>query len=175
MLLVFSIYPFYSIAMSLEMATLSTKGPEHPIRHPLGPDGLAIVSFAYLAVRFGFHEESIYVEKEVLKDDGNVEYTISQLSSLVTGQKTWSLEKGTYKVFGLSQMQMQASLLEKTALIVPKNNKKLNFFFVKKVVLISAVLNKKLPILNRKMIALNKDYDNFQQNSDFQSHFFDHS
>ena len=85
MLLAFSTYPLYPIAMSLEMATLSTKGAEHPIRHPLGPDGLAIVSSAYLAVRFGLHEESIYVEKEVLKDDENVEYTISQLNSLVIG------------------------------------------------------------------------------------------
>ena len=77
MLLNFSTYPLYPIAMSLEMATLSTKRAEHPIRHPLGPDGLAIVSFAYLAIRFGFHKDSIYVEREVLKDDGNVEYTIS--------------------------------------------------------------------------------------------------
>ena len=103
--------------MSLEIATLSTEGVEHPIRHPLGPDGLAIVSSAYLAVRFGFHEESIYVEREVLKDDRNVEYTINQLSFLVIGQKTWSLEKGTYKVFGLSRMQMQAS----TQQLMPKN------------------------------------------------------
>ena len=88
MLLVFSTYPLNAIAMSLEMATLSTERAEHPIRHPLGPDGLAIVSSAYLALRFGFHEEFIYVEIEVLKDDGIVEYTISQLSSLVTGQKT---------------------------------------------------------------------------------------
>ena len=99
------------------MATLSTEGAEHPIRHPLGLHGLTIVSSAYLAVHFGFHEESIYVEREVLKDDGNVEYTISQLSSLVSGQKTWSLEKGTYKVFGLSQMQMQAS----TQQLTPRN------------------------------------------------------
>ena len=73
MLLVFSTYPLYPIAMSLEMATLSTKGAEHPIRHPLGPDGLAMLSSAYLAVRFGFHEDSIYVEREVLKEDCNVE------------------------------------------------------------------------------------------------------
>ena len=90
--------------MSLEMATLSTKGAKHPIRHPLGFDGLAIVSSTYLTVRFGFYEEYIYVEREVLKDDGNVEYTISQLSSPVSSQKTWSLERGTYKVFGLSRM-----------------------------------------------------------------------
>ena len=77
-------------------------------------DGLAIISSAYLAVRFGYHEDSIYVEREVLKDDGNVEYTISQLSSVVTGQKTWSLEKGTYKVFGLSRMQMEASTQQVT-------------------------------------------------------------
>ena len=85
MLLVFSTYPLYPIAMSLEMATLSIEGAEHPIRHPLGPDGLATVSSAYLAVRFGFHEGSIYVEREVLKDDGNFEYIINQPSSLVTG------------------------------------------------------------------------------------------
>ena len=114
MLLVFSTYPLYPIAMSLEMATLSTDGAEHPIRHPLGPNGFAIVSSAYLAIRFGFHEDSIYVEREVLKDDGNVEYTISQLSSVVTGQKMWSLEKGTYKVFGLSPMQMEASTQQVT-------------------------------------------------------------
>ena len=81
-------YALYPIATSLEMATLSTERAEHPIRHPLGSNGLAIVSSAYLAVRFGFHEESIYIEKKVLKDDGNVEYTINQLSSLVTSQKT---------------------------------------------------------------------------------------
>ena len=84
-MLVFSTYPHYPIAMSLEMATLSTKGAEHPIRHPLGPDGLVILSSAYLAMRFGFHEDSIYVEREVLKKDGNVEYTISQLSFVVSG------------------------------------------------------------------------------------------
>ena len=95
--------------MSLEMASLSTEGVEHPIRHPVGPKGLAIISSAYLAVRFSYNEDSINVEREVLKDDGNVEYTISQLSSVVTGQRTWSLEKGTYKVFGLSRMQMEAS------------------------------------------------------------------
>ena len=114
MLLVFSKYPLYPIAMSLEMATLSTEGAEHPIRHPLGPDGLAMLSSAYLAIRFGFHEDSIYVEREVLKEDGNVEYTISQLSSVVRGQRMWSLEKGTYKVFGLSRMQMEASTQQVT-------------------------------------------------------------
>ena len=114
MFLLPSTYPLYTIAMSLEMATLSTEGAEHPIRHPVGPDGLAIISSAYLAVCFGHHEDSIYVEREVLKDDGNVEYTISQLSSVVTGQRTWSLEKGTYKVFGLSRMQMEASTQQVT-------------------------------------------------------------
>ena len=83
--LLLSTYPLYPIAMSLEMATLSTEGVEHPIRHPVGPEGLAIISSAYLAVRFGYHEDSIYVEREVLKDDGNFEYTISQFSSIVTG------------------------------------------------------------------------------------------
>ena len=78
-------YPLYPIAMSLEMAKLSTKGAEHPIRHPVGHEGLAIISSAYLEVRFGYHEDSIYVEREVLKEDGNVEYIISQLSSVVTG------------------------------------------------------------------------------------------
>ena len=75
--LLLSTYPLYPIAMSLEMATLSTEGAEHPIRHPVGPEGLTIISSAYLAVRFGYHEDSIYVEREVLKEDGNVEYTIS--------------------------------------------------------------------------------------------------
>ena len=53
--------------------------------------------------------KTLYMLREVLKDDGNVEYTISQLSSVVTGQRTWSLEKGTYRVFGLLRMQMEAS------------------------------------------------------------------
>ena len=115
--LLLSTYPLFPIAMSLEMATLSTKGAEHPIRHLVGPEGLAIISSAYLAVRFGYHEDSIYVEREVLKDDGNVEYTISQLSSVVTDQRMWSLEKGTYKVFGLFRMQMEAS----TQQVMPTN------------------------------------------------------
>ena len=63
--------------MSLEMATLSTEEAEHPIRHQVGPEGLAIISSTYLAVRFGYHEDFIYIEREVLKDNGNVEYTIS--------------------------------------------------------------------------------------------------
>ena len=76
-MLAFFTYPLYPIASPLEMATLSTEGTEHPIQHPLGLNGLAIVSSAYLAVHFGFHEELIYVEREVVKDNGNVEYTIS--------------------------------------------------------------------------------------------------
>ena len=112
-----STYPLYPIAMSLEMATLSIEGAKHPIRHPVGAEGLAIISSTYLAVRFGYHEDSIYVERELLKDDGNVEYTISQLSSVVTGQRMWSLEKDTYKVFGLSRMQMEAS----TQQVMPTN------------------------------------------------------
>ena len=44
--LAFSTYSHYPIAMSLEMATLSTEGAEHPIRHPLGPDELLALSQA---------------------------------------------------------------------------------------------------------------------------------
>ena len=45
------------------MATISVPGGTHPVRYPLGEDGLAIVSAEYLATRFGFSEESIVVEE----------------------------------------------------------------------------------------------------------------
>ena len=92
------------------MATISTPGGAHPVRYRLGADGFAVVPSEYLATRFGFSEDSILVEEEVLNDQLEVQFSVTQLSSLVNDRKTWFLHKGSYQVFGVSQVQRPASL-----------------------------------------------------------------
>ena len=97
------------------MATIRAEHHSIPLRVPLGDDNLASVSAAFLAMRFGFHLDSIHVEEEVFDDAGDLSHTVFQMSFHINNGRVWFLLPGTYKAMGVTESDMAAS----TVLLTP--------------------------------------------------------
>ena len=68
-----------------------------------------------LNLRFAFHIGTIYVEKEIFNDCGEICETVLQRNSIIVDGVVWNLTHGIYRVFGLTDAQLSAS----TVLITP--------------------------------------------------------
>lgn len=77
----------------------------------LGPDDKVVVHEQLLSLRFGFRSGTIYVEEEVFDANGELCESIFQVKDSTHEGYVWNLTSGTYKVYGLSDVQMSGSTI----------------------------------------------------------------
>ena len=77
----------------------------------LGPDDKVVVHEQLLSLRFGFRSGTIYVEEEVFDANGELCESIFQVKDSTDEGYVWNLTSGTYKVYGLSDVQMSGSTI----------------------------------------------------------------
>ena len=93
------------------MATIRALNHSIPLMIPLGDDGLAKVAWWFLSMRFKLNQDSIHVEEEVFNDNGNLSYTILQVSFRIDDGRVWFLLPGRYKVIGVTESQMATTIV----------------------------------------------------------------
>jgi hypothetical protein len=92
----------------------NTKGV--PVSFPKSNDGLALVTFLRLSLRFRLSEEFMYIDEEVFDaHSGELIHTIGQSPVSEGDSKHWLLKPGRYRVYGVSDLVMAAS----TELVTP--------------------------------------------------------
>ena len=62
-------------------------------------------------MRFKLNQDSIHVEEEVFNDNGNLSYTILQVSFRIDDGRVWFLLPGRYKVIGVTESQMATTIV----------------------------------------------------------------
>ena len=85
---------------------------------PLDDLGNVCMHEQLLNLRFAFQIGTIYVEREVFDDNGEICETVFQQNSRTTDGVVWNLTRGMYRVFGLTDAQMSAS----TVFMTPPNS-----------------------------------------------------
>ena len=85
---------------------------------PLDDLGEVCVHEQLLSLRFAFRIGTIYVEKEIFNDSGQICETVLQRNSTTIDGVVWNLNCGMYRVFGLTNAHLSAS----TVLITPHNS-----------------------------------------------------
>ena len=84
-------------------------GNSIPLSFLLCPGGSAEIQYSRLASRFGFKEESVHVELDVM-ESGNtvVSHSIAQIPVVKDGVEVWFLKLGRYCVYGSHQEDLQS-------------------------------------------------------------------
>ena len=100
------------------MASFHTEGYGARFKVPLDDLGEVYVHEQLLSLRFAFHIGTIYVEKEIFNDSGQISETVLQRKSRTAEGDLWNLTRGIYRVFGLTDAQLSAS----TVLVTPHNS-----------------------------------------------------
>ena len=100
------------------MASFRTEGYGASFMVPLDDLGEVCVHEQLLSLRFAFRIGTIYVEKEIFDDSGQISETILQRKSTIAEGDVWNLTCGMYRVFGLTDAQLSAS----TLLVTPRNS-----------------------------------------------------
>ena len=100
------------------MASFCTEGYGTPFMVPLNDLGEVCVHEQLLSLKFAFCIRTIYVEKEIFDDSGQISKTVLQCKSSTTEGDVWNLTRGMYRVFGLTDAQLSAS----TVLVTPRNS-----------------------------------------------------
>jgi hypothetical protein len=92
-------------------AVICANGNGVPISFPLGNDGRALISSLRLNLRFGITEEFMYIDEEVYDaHSGDLIQTIGQSPVYDRDTKQWLLNVGRYRVYGVSDSVMAASI-----------------------------------------------------------------
>jgi hypothetical protein len=101
-------------------ATIRADGDGVPISFPLGSDGLASVSAVCLGLWFQLNIASLYIDEEVFDSvSGNVTHTIGQIPVCNRDGKYWLLRPKRFRLYGLSESTMAASIELATLLWSP--------------------------------------------------------
>ena len=100
------------------MVVLYAHGVRVPLTFQMEEDGLAYVTSQRLSLRFNFREDTISVEEDIFDDlTSDVTHTIGRLSHRDENNNLfWSLNPGSYRVYGLTDSQMAAS----TEILTPR-------------------------------------------------------
>ena len=85
---------------------------------PLDDLGEVCVHEQLLSLRFAFRIGTIYVEKVIFDDSGQIFETVLQRNSITVDGVVWNLTRGMYRVFGLTDAQLSTSMV----LITPHNS-----------------------------------------------------
>ena len=91
------------------MASLRAGDCSVPFTLPLGADGFVVVQENLLSLKFNFRLGTMYVEQELFQETGQLCETVLMQKSIVDSGSFWSLGAGSYKVIGLSELEMDAS------------------------------------------------------------------
>ena len=93
------------------MASLRAGDCSVPFTLPLGADGFVVVQENLLSLKFNFRLGTMYVEQELFQETGQLCETVLMQKSIVDSGSFWSLGAGSYKVIGLSKLEMDASTI----------------------------------------------------------------
>ena len=115
---VFQESPSFVKFFVFRMASFRTEGYSAPFMVPLDDLGEVCVHEQLLSLRFAFRIGTIYVEKEIFDDSGQIYEIVLQRKSTTAEGDVWNLTHGMYRVFGLTNAQLSAS----TVLVTPRNS-----------------------------------------------------
>ena len=85
---------------------------------PLNDFGEVYMHEQILSLRFAFRIGSIYVERKIFDESGEICETIFQQNSRTVDGIVWNLTRGMYRVFGLTDAEVSASMV----LMTPPNS-----------------------------------------------------
>ena len=104
----------------LGLAVLYANGVTVPLTFRMQEDGLAYVTSQRLSIRFGFREDTIIVDEEIFDVvTSELTHTLGRVSQIDEHNNLfWSLHPGSYRVYGLTDSQMDAS----TEILTPRNS-----------------------------------------------------
>ena len=105
------------------MASISADNSIVPITVPVGVDGKVAVQEQFLSAKFKLCIGTMYVEQELHLESGDVMETVLQQKSQDDDGGLWILGVGKYKVFGLTNSQMQRSTLCLAPMSMPTTSK----------------------------------------------------
>jgi hypothetical protein len=92
-------------------AIISADGDGVPVSFPLGNDGLARVTSLRLSLKFQLSEDFMFHDEEVYDAlSGDLINTIEQPPFCDGESKHWLLKRGKYRVYGVSNSVMAASI-----------------------------------------------------------------
>jgi hypothetical protein len=95
----------------MSFATIRADGDGVPISFPLGSDGLASVSTVHLGLRFQLNIASLHIDEEVFDSiSSDVTHMIGQIPICNGDGKHWLLRPGRFRLYGLSESTMAASI-----------------------------------------------------------------
>jgi hypothetical protein len=82
-----------------------------PISFPLGNDGVAHVTSLELSLRFQMSEDFMFIDEEVYDaQSGDLIHTIGQSLVYDGASKQWLLNAGRYRVYGVNDSVMAATM-----------------------------------------------------------------
>jgi hypothetical protein len=93
------------------MAELRSHGIGVPILFPIDAQGIVVVSYLHLSIRFSLKASIIWVEREIFHPDtGLLVHTLHETSKLAdNGNVVWELDAGKYRVYGLPDSHLGVS------------------------------------------------------------------
>ena len=91
------------------MATIRAHGSFVPFILPLQDDGHVNVSEDLLSLRFNLQIGTMYLEQEMYSADGEVYETVLVKKNRTEVGFMWILRRGSFRMIGLSESQIQAS------------------------------------------------------------------
>ena len=100
------------------MTSFRTEGYGAPFMVPLDDFSEVCIHEQLLSLKFAFCIRTIYVEKEIFDDSGQIFETLLQRKSNTAEGDVWNLTRGMYRVFGLTDAQLSTS----TVLVTPHNS-----------------------------------------------------
>ncbi len=93
------------------MASIRADGYGVPITLPVDDTGKVVVQERLLSAKFKFCPSTMYIELELHSESGELFETVLQPKCRDDEGGLWTLGVGTYKVFGLTSSQLQASTI----------------------------------------------------------------
>jgi hypothetical protein len=101
-----------------DIVELRSHGIGVPLVFPLGSAEFVVVHALHLSIRFSLHESTMWVEREIFHPETKLLLQTLREHSLcaINGSQVWELTAGKYRVYGLSDSQMDAPTMNHTPL-----------------------------------------------------------
>lgn len=108
------VHHFHSISILICLSSdgiSSNKRLLCSVHSPLGADGFVVVHENLLSLKFNLRLGTMYVEQELFQETGELCKTVLIQRSREDSGSFWSLGAGSYKLIGLSELEMDASTM----------------------------------------------------------------
>lgn len=92
------------------MASIKSSESLQPFTLPLDVHGFVVVSEELWGLRFNFQVGTMYVEQELYTKSGHDSKTLLMQRTRCVDSSSWTLGASVYRVIGMFNSQMQASM-----------------------------------------------------------------